>query len=439
MTDRYRSWGRFPRADQSVSPLHWRSDPIPRAAREPGPYLPFGNGRSYGDVCLNDQGHLLDCRGLSRLISFSRESGLIRAEGGVLFSELIDVALPQGWFLPVTPGTQYVTLAGAIANDVHGKNHHRAGSLGSHIRSLELQRSDGSRLYCSELENPEWFRATIGGLGLTGGITWAELQLMPVRGPFLQQETRCFASLPEFFSRAAESDQRFEYTFAWLDTRAVGASPGRGVLFRANHCDDERRATRGRGALAVPFELPFSLINRTSARLFNTAYYRLHQGRAQRLKRVHYEPFFYPLDRILNWKRVYGSRGFLQYQVVIPSSDAEAAVSELLGRTAAASSGSFLSVLKCFGHAKSPGMLSFPRPGVTLALDFPNRGAETLQLLDQLDEITRTARGSLYPAKDARMSAADFQRSYPQWREFADFKDPNISSSFWRRVTRESA
>jgi len=394
--------------------------------------LPFGNGRSYGDSCLNDGGVLLDARGLDRLIAFDAERGVLRCEAGVLLSEILDFVVPRGWFLPVSPGTKFVTVGGAIANDVHGKNHHCAGSFGCHVREFELARSDGSRRRCSRSENADWFRATIGGLGLTGVILWAELALQRVSAATMEIETIRFPDLGEFFRLSGESDARYNYTVAWVDCASRGSSLGRGIFTRGNHSSHGAIPVRARGSVpGIPVELPGALINGAVVRAFNACYYHLPRAR---FSRVHYDAFFYPLDRIRNWNRIYGPRGFFQYQCVVGSSGGRDAVAELLSLVARARGGSFLAVLKVFGQIESPGLLSFPRPGITLALDFPNRGAQTLRLLDRLDETVRASGGAVYPAKDARMSAESFRSYFPRWRSFCEYLDSRFSSSFWRRV-----
>jgi FAD/FMN-containing dehydrogenase len=394
--------------------------------------LPFGNGRSYGDSCLNDGGLLLDMRGLDRLISFDRQRGLICCEAGVLLGEILDLAVPAGWFLPVSPGTKFVTVGGAIANDVHGKNHHRAGSFGCHVTRFELLRSDGSRRICSPAENPEWFGATIGGLGLTGVILWAEIRLQPVAGAAMDTETIRFADLAGFFRLTDESDAGFAYTVAWVDCVSRGKSLGRGVFTRANHAAHDPRPVRPpRRSPGIPVELPAPIVTDTFVRTFNAWYYRRPR---RRRGCVHYDSFLYPLDRIRDWNRMYGRCGFFQYQCVVGPSSGRDAVAELLSRIARAGGGSFLAVLKVFGSIPSPGLLSFPRPGITLALDFPNHGTKTLQLLDGLDQVVRTSGGAVYPAKDARMSAESFRDYFPRWRSFCEYLDPAFSSGFWRRV-----
>lgn len=428
------SWGRHPQVQQRVLALHDRRACLPEFD---GLALPHGNGRSYGDSCLLPGGTLLHSRGLDRFISLDPASGILRCEAGVTLGEIIELVLPQGWFLPVTPGTRHVTVGGAIANDVHGKNHHRTGAFGHHVRSFGLLRSDGSRRLCTPVDDAEgWFSATVGGLGLTGVITEVELQLRRVPGPWLESENIRFGSLDEFFALSRESGATHEYGVAWIDCLAHGRRRGRGHFTRADHATlqgAERPGAPGAG-LAMPFTPPLSLVNRFTLRPFNALYYWRQPSRRKRSV-SHLLPFFYPLDGIRDWNRMYGPRGFLQYQCVVPPAEAESGIAALLGEISASGSGSFLAVLKEFGDTASCGMLSFARPGTTLALDFPNDGQPVLKLLDRLDRIVDEAGGAVYPAKDARMSAASFQRAYPRWKEFATFIDPRFSSGFWRRVS----
>jgi FAD/FMN-containing dehydrogenase len=423
------AWGRYPRAQQTVLPLHWRDAPLPHPD---GSMLAYGNGRSYGDVCLNDGGNLLHTRGLDRYLAFDATTGILRCESGMLFSEILKLAVPQGWFLPVTPGTRYITVGGAIANDVHGKNHHRAGTFGEHLRCFELLRSDGQRLQCSPTQNVDLYTATIGGLGLTGVITWAEFGLLRIASPWMARETQRFHNLAEFFALSTQSERDYEYTVAWIDCAARAKTFGRGLFFRANHAPATATARPARQRkLLMPFTPPFSLINAASLRAFNAFYFhRAKQGHAL----THYEPYFYPLDAVAEWNRIYGPRGFLQYQCVVPPTRAEPAVTELLRSIAASGSGSFLAVLKVFADRPAAGILSFARPGTTLALDFPNRGQATFDLLERLDDIVVAAGGRVYPAKDARMQGERFRRYFPRWQEMLPHIDPKFSSGFWRRV-----
>lgn len=423
------AWGRLPAPAARMQSLYDRDAAL--TAGEPR-LLAWGMGRSYGDVSRNDGGLLLATRGLDRFIAFDAERGELQCEAGVLLQEILEFALPRGWFLPVTPGTALATVGGAIANDVHGKNHHRAGSFGLHVLALELLRSDRGRLRCSADENADLFGATIGGLGLTGLIVSARLQLRRVAGPWLRGDSRRFGDLAEFFALAQDANDRCEYAAAWIDCLASGARLGRGVLLRADHADDREPAPAPRRA-SVPLTPPFALINRWSLAAFNAAYYR-RPAAQQTAARWSWRAFLYPLDGIGRWNRIYGPRGFYQYQCVLPPQTAQDALGEQLRAIAGSGQGSFLSVLKLFGAQRSPGWLSFPRPGATLALDFPNRGDETLRLLDRLDAITLAAGGAVYPAKDARMSARMFRHSFPRWQDFAAQIDPQFSSSFWRRV-----
>jgi FAD/FMN-containing dehydrogenase len=431
-----KSWGRWPRyAHRAELSINNRFAGLP--AGTAGPLLAYGNGRSYGDVCLNQGGTLLQIRPLDRFIDFDPALGTLECESGVLLSEITDLLLPYGWFPPVTPGTAFVTVGGAIANDVHGKNHHRAGSFAHHLLEFELCRSDGGRLICSAVQNPAWFEATVGGLGLTGLISRAKLQMRRVPGPWLRGDSLRFANLRQFFELSRQSDRDYEYCAAWIDCAATGTALGRGVFARANHAAGEGIEPK-RAILRMPLTPPLSLVNRLSLSVFNQIVYR--RRSAMRSDALwHYRPFLYPLDSVTDWNKMYGPRGFFQYQCVIPEADAEASLQEMLRLISASGVGSFLAVLKTFGSAPPLGLLSFARPGTTLALDFPNHGAVTLKLLDSLDEITRAARGAVYPAKDARMSAAAFQEYFPAWRKFSEFVDPKFSSSFWRRVTGAQA
>lgn len=425
------SWGRYPHASQRVLRLRDRSALLPKFD---GHALPRGNGRSYGDVCLDDGGTLLDVLGLDRFIAFDHDTGILRCESGVLLGTILECFVPRGWFLPVVPGTRFVTVGGAIGNDIHGKNHHVVGNFGCHVRAFELLRSDGTRSICTLRDHADWYAATIGGLGLTGLITWAELQLRRVPGAWFTTETRRFDQLDDFFELSAQSEHEFEYTVAWVDCTAHGSALGRGVFARGNHASAPPHAHPPRGGrLRMPITPPFSLVNKLSLRAFNALYFQRAPQIIQYATK-HYQPWLFPLDGIGNWNRMYGPRGFLQYQCVLPPDAARDGVRNLLECIAASGTGSFLAVLKQFGATASPGLLSFPRPGTTLALDFANCGPATFELLDKLDDTVAAAGGAVYPAKDARMSGERFRQYFPAWQQFKDFIDPAFSSGFWRRV-----
>jgi len=427
------SWGRYPKVSHHhVHKPAW-NDQLPEIlkAAAPGSLLPYGLGRSYGDSCLNGGRELVDCCRLNRILAFDESTGMVRCEGGVSLADIIDVFLPKGWFLPVTPGTRFVTVGGAIANDVHGKNHHCAGTFGAHVRQIGLHRSNDGLVLCSPEHNLDMLRATIGGLGLTGVIAWADVQLKRVAGPWINAELVPFQSLNSFLELSRESNDCFEYSVAWLDCFA--GRNLRGIFFRGNHAAERGKDFHPKRGPKLPFALAAWMLNRYSVKAFNTAYYWSHATK-KGASVVACDSFFYPLDSIRQWNLLYGRRGFLQYQCVIPETNLDA-FEELLDRIARSGMGSFLGVLKQFGSAPPAGMLSFPRPGLTIALDFAMRGERTLQLMESLDEIVLKSGGALYPAKDARMSPALFEASFPRWRSFVPYVDPTMSSSFWRRVT----
>lgn len=403
------------------------------------PMLCYGLGRSYGDVCLNENGTLIDTSHLSRFMSFDEQSGILRCESGVTFAEILSVFASRGWFPPVTPGTKFVTIGGAIANDVHGKNHHSAGTFGCYVLKFALLRSDGQEVICSPDENSELYHATIAGVGLTGMILWADIQLKHIENEYIDMESIRFRNLDKFFNLSSESDREYEYTVAWVDTGAKGTDLGRGIFMRGNHhpsANIRSNSTKNMPVINLPIEAPEIFLNGLTAKLFNMIYYHKQQKEIVK-KTVHYHPFFYPLDSIGNWNRMYGKRGFFQYQCVVPLKDGGEAIGEILERVSTSGQASFLTVLKVFGDKKSPGLLSFPRPGVTLTMDFANRGDMTFRLFDDLDRIVKSAAGALYPCKDARMPPEMFKASFPNWKDFLQYKDPNFSSSFWRRVMGE--
>ena len=406
-----------------------------RASRDFGlSTLPVGLSRSYGDSGLNLQQAAIDMSRLDRVLAFDPATGVLRAEAGLSLSEVIRRFAPRGWFLPTTPGTRFVTLGGAVGNDVHGKNHHRAGTFGASVRRLGLLRSDEGLVETTPDLNPELFAATIGGLGLTGIILWVELQLVPIQSCRIDQETIAFAGCDEFLALARESEAGFEHTVAWVDCASGAGGKTRGVFSRGNWRTDGDFTIHGdRQRIRLPVDLPGFALNPLTLKAFNEFYYRLQLSKPRQAI-DHYTAAFYPLDAIGGWNRLYGPRGFYQFQCVTPFEAGAEPVAELLRAIAASGEGSFLAVLKTFGDKPSPGLMSFPRPGLTLALDFSNRGEATLELLSRLDDIVAAAGGRLYPAKDGRMPPAMFRLGYPNLPQFASRIDPALSSSFWRRI-----
>lgn len=412
--------------------MYWRSDMLPDRPS----LLPYGRGRSYGDVCLNNHGTVISTRRLNHFVSFDPIAGRIACEAGVTLGAILQLIVPHGWFLPTTPGTKFATLGGAIANDVHGKNHHRAGTFGRHVRQLELLRSDGSRLKCTARKNGDLYRATIGGLGLTGLITWAAIDLKPITSTSINAATIKMKNLDDFFSLSGQADQHSEYTVAWIDAGAKASKLGRGLFIHGNHSTDAHNVSHGvrQPKFTMRSNAPNWLLNRAVIRAYNFVHYHK-QLRSTSQASLDYDQFFYPLDSIANWNRLYGQRGLQSYHCVVPQKNGRQAIEKLLSAVKKSRLVSPLTVLKIFGNKPSPGMLSFPMPGINLLLDFPNTGRRLRTLLADLDTITAHYGGRVNPAKDAHLDPQRFQQFYPQWQTFARFVDPKFSSSFWRRVT----
>ena len=403
-----------------------------------------GLGRSYGDAALNESGSVLLDTHLNRFLSFDPETAAVECEAGVSIDDLIRVFLPRGFFPAVTPGTRHVTIGGAIAADVHGKNHHRDGSIANFVDSLHLMTADGQTIKCSRDENADTFWATIGGMGLTGVILQARLRLRPVESAYIMVDYRKTADFNQTLDAFVREDQDYQYSVAWIDCVATGASLGRSVLMRGNHAkgSDVPEALRA-NALSVkrkrhksiPFNFPSFALSPWTVRLFNGRYYNRHED-GQKL--LYYDDFFYPLDAIENWNRIYGRRGFYQYQAIFPTKDSHRCLRELMEKISSAGSASFLAVLKTMG-AESGGLLSFPMPGLTLALDVPNSGSSTVELLRSLDQIVLRRGGRVYLAKDACMTRESFASMYSNLQRFNAIKaqlDPHnrFSSSLARRL-----
>ena len=427
-------WGRYPALDCRVERLHgWRD--LPGLIERGGSLIARGNGRSYGDAALNPD-LTLSMLAMNRMLAFDTETGLLTCEAGVLLADILTTFVPRGWFPPVVPGTKFVTVGGMIAADVHGKNHHRDGTFGAHVQSLTLATADGEMRECSRTENANLFRATIGGMGLTGVILAASFRLRPIETAFVTEETLATRNLDEAMALFEESGD-WPYSVAWIDCLARGAKLGRALLTRGAFTDRSALPPRlvphalrpaPAGRFRVPLDAPSSLLNPFSISSFNALYYRRGQARAGTLGRrargdhkqserhVHFDSFFFPLDRIEAWNRLYGRRGFVQYQCLLPKKESAVGMAALLERVATAGQGSFLAVLKLFGPA-GDGLMSFPMEGFTLALDFPLRDG-TLALLDELDEITNHHGGRVYLAKDACCAPERVRDGYPGFAAF---------------------
>ncbi len=408
-------WGRFPRIECERIGVRSPADAIGAVAGLDST-IARGNGRSYGDPALNPAA-VLDMRHCDRVLAFDRQTGRITCEAGLMLSDLLSFAMPRGFFPPVTPGTKFVTIGGMIAADVHGKNHHHTGTFGRHVETMSLLCADGVVRQCSSSENTDLFHATCGGMGLTGIILDASFRMLAIETPLIRQETLKAANLEEAMAHC-EASADWTYTVAWIDCMARGKELGRALIYRGEHAT---AAETGSGSLAVPrrrakrvpFDFPAWALNRWSVAGFNALYFRHGTPGTQM---IDYDRYFYPLDALHDWNRIYGRQGFVQYQCVLPKDGSHAGLEKLLERISIARRGSFLAVLKLFGPT-GDGFLSFPMEGYTLALDFPAEH-ETFSLFRELDRIVAAHGGRLYLAKDACSSPEMLRQGYPQLDRF---------------------
>jgi FAD/FMN-containing dehydrogenase len=428
------SWGR---AQTSTSLLF---GPVIPESEAGVPWLPHGFGRSYGDAALNSGGILLETGSLNRILAFDAESGILRAEAGISLAAILEQVVPQGWFLPVTPGTKWVSLGGAVASDVHGKNHHRAGTFGRHVRRFELRRSDGFCGVCSPEEHPDYYQATIGGMGLTGLMIWVEIQLEKIPSAWFQVRNYPFSSLASYLTTAREADETHAHTVAWMDwlrfqrqgdfTGAISA--GQAVP----HDGADAWKIHPSPRITIPRHWPLRVTWPLSQQIFNRAY-------ATRLLRqtqsiVHYDSFFYPLDVLHFWNRLYGRQGFFQHQSLVPHESVTGFYRELRELLNHHRHPVYLAVIKTFGSLTSPGLLSFPRPGITSALDIPNLGLRSQACLQAMNALTLQHGGRCYAAKDCTLTPEEFRRTQPNLERFNRLRDPGIASDWSRRVLPHS-
>lgn len=394
-----------------------------------------GSRLSYGDSCLNHNGDHYNNKSNDLLINFSPENKTIKVETGITFEALLEFLVPRGFFLPVTPGTKFITVGGAISNDIHGKNHHVDGNFGHWVEEFTLLRSNGEILQCSHQKNSEMFKATIGGLGLTGFIKDCTFKLVPITSSYIDTETIKFHSLKEFLQINSES-QSFKYTVSWVDCISSSTEGKlKGHYIRGNHASTGGLTPHKRASWkTIPIFFPSWSLNSISVFLFNLLYFnRLFSKKT--IKKVHYDPFFYPLDSINSWNKIYGKNGLYQFQCVLPMDVAEEGLLEILKVIKQSGQGSFLSVLKTFGNISSLGMMSFPKEGITLALDFPNRGDKTKDLLQNLYDIVLGYNGRIYPAKDQLLTRVQVEKMYPELKTFTTYKDKLFESDWWKRIT----
>ncbi len=403
-----------------------------------------GQGRSYGDAALNENGRVILTERIDRMLELDVKEGILKAEAGVTLADILPVIVKQGWFLPVTPGTKFVSLGGCFATDVHGKNHHRNGSFAEHVLSIVLILADGSYKTCSATENAELFWATAGGMGLTGIVSEVTLKLIPIETSKITVNQLAAKNLLHLFQLLQDPALDDRYSVAWIDCLATGDHLGRGIAMFGHHASMtefsgknplQHKAKRPR---SLPFDFPSWFLNPLSINLFNKLYY-FRESRKKSPFISDYESYFYPLDALGNWNRMYGKRGFVQYQCVIPDKTALEGMTALLKELSGSRRSSFLAVLKRLG-GEGKGLLSFPLPGYTLALDLPIKDKGQFSLLDKLDKIVLKHGGRIYLAKDARISPESFQAMYPRYPEWLKIKksiDPanRFSSSLSRRIS----
>jgi len=436
-------WGRFPVVDSEV--LRPRSfEAVGAAVAAVTGSVARGNGRAYGDAAIGAV-RTIGMTGFDRVRSFDPATGRIRLEAGVLLSDLIDTFGPRGFLPFVVPGTRFVSVGGAIAADVHGKNHHGEGGFGRYVDSILLRTGAGETIEISREQNSDAFFATVGGMGLTGVILEATMRLRSVETGWIRERVISASDL-DAAMRALEASESATYSVAWIDCAARGRDLGRSLIYLGEHASADEltegadRFPIGKNpGLAVPIDLPSMTLNRISIRAFNELYYRMGARRAGGDHVVSLYPYFFPLDSIADWNRIYGRRGFLQHQCVIPEAGARAVLADILDRVSKRGDASFLAVLKKLGHGD--GLLSFPLPGYTLALDFPVKG-DILNFLDEIDRLVVAAGGRLYLAKDARQSRATFEAGYPALSRFNAIRkslDParNIRSKLSQRLFDE--
>jgi FAD/FMN-containing dehydrogenase len=419
------NWGNYPVVDTEVRTLNTTHSNIPGN----GQMIARGLGRCYGDSALANV--VLSTLSLNKMLSFDENTGILTCESGVSFDEILKVFVPRGFFLPVTPGTKFITVGGAIASDIHGKNHHSEGTFSAHVISLKMLLADGSVHLCSPSVHSELFFATCGGMGLTGIILEASFRLKKIDSAMISQKAIRCSGLDEILEQF-DITEHWTYSVAWIDCLSTGKSLGRSILMLGEHSKAEnstpekRYVTHTQGKLSVPFQFPSFALNTLSVRAFNFLYYHK-QFRRSIENSIHYDPYFYPLDSILHWNRIYGRRGFTQYQFVIPKEGGKEGLRQIISEIAKSGQGSFLAVLKLFGQQHMHNPLLFPAGGYTLALDFPITKA-LFPLLNRLDEMVAERGGRVYLTKDARLSKENFLRFYPAAPEFREYLrkiDPN--------------
>jgi len=408
-------WGRYPITESIQLSFNKTEDLFDHLSRN-SQMIAYGNGRSYGDSALAK--FHLPMRNLDRYLEFNPEQGLLTCESGVLLSDIVEIFLPRGWFPKITPGTKLITVGGAIASDVHGKNHHIEGCFSECVEQFKLLMPDQTVYTCSRTQNEELFHATCGGMGLTGIILQATISLKAVSSQWINQTTIKTGNLRETFD-AFEEFADAPYSVAWIDSLATGESLGRSLLMTGNFSDDGDLSYIPQKRLTVPFTFPSFILNKTTMKAFNILYYRKAKAGISHQK-VDIDSFFYPLDSLHRWDRIYGQNGFVQYQFILPKSKSFEGLQQILGEINASKFGSFLAVLKLYGKENN-NYLSFPMRGYSLALDFKMQQGLT-DFLHHLSETVTNYGGRIYLAKDAVMKRDTFEQGYPQLDRFKNVR-----------------
>jgi FAD/FMN-containing dehydrogenase len=405
--------------------------------------IPRGLGRSYGDASINNKGVVIESLLFNKFLSFDENSGILKCESGVTYKDILETFVRRGWFPAVTPGTKYVTIGGAISSDVHGKNHHKAGSLSSFVKSIKIIVSSGEIIECSREKNADLFWATIGGMGLTGYIIEAEIQLKKINSPYFDNKTVKLKNIDELFEQFDLHDEEYEFSVAWIDIVATGKKYGRNVLFLGNYSEPDKlpKGLRNNSKLnykekkiSVPFEIPFNILNKYSINMFNSIYY---FNASAKEDYIHYDKYFYPLDFILNWNHIYSKNGLIQYQLIVPEENGKKAIDLILKEAVKYGGGSFLAVLKKMGDQE--GILSFPFKGYTLSMDFPVKKG-VVEMCKKLDNILLDYGGRTYLTKDSILDEKTFKQmysgKYEKWIEIkAKYDSKNkFTSNLARRV-----
>jgi len=422
---KFKSWGNYPSIMNENIPLFSNHNEPIIFFEKHNDIIPFGNGRSYGDSALSK--HIVNCKPRNYLIDFREDKGLLHCQSGLMLIEILELFVPRGWFLKVTPGTKLITVGGAIASDVHGKNHHVEGCFSECVLEFSLLLNTGNTIVCSRNENSEFFYATCGGMGLTGIILDVKFYLKKINSQYIKQTTIKTKNLQNTFE-SFETYKNKTYSVAWIDCLAEGKNMGRSLLMTGDFSNDGDLNYISKRKINIPFNFPGFTLNRFSVKFFNFLYY--HKAKSGTTnQKIDIDTFFYPLDSILNWNRIYGKNGFTQYQFIFPKDSSFDGLEEILSAIANSGKGSFLAILKLYGP-ENKNYLSFPLEGYSLALDFKIE-PDLFLLLDKLDQIVLKHKGRIYLAKDSRVSKEVFEKGYPKIEKFRQLrKDTGLNQVF---------